>query len=96
MWFGFTAAYFVQQELQELASSVILTFAAPPISGEEILASARQPPPIATLCTSLNRILSGGLHLGEWLELVGEPSAGKTQVRAQAVDSFVAFFPSYT
>lgn len=79
-YFTLQAISCTPQDLQTLSSSILLTFTAPPITGEDILTQTRAASHIPSSCASLNRILSGGLHLGEWLELVGEPSAGKTQV----------------
>jgi RAD51-like protein 3 len=56
-------------------------FAAPKISGWDLYEQMmRQSTILRTGCNSLDTLLGGGLYSGEWTELVGPVSSGKTQL----------------
>ena len=69
------------QSLQELAFLVASRTAAAPVTGDVLLSNALSDGlNMSTGCSSLDKLLGGGLRTGTVTEFAGPPGVGKTQV----------------
>ncbi|CAI2179190.1 6233_t:CDS:10 [Funneliformis geosporum] len=70
---------FTKQEFVELRRKVISCYKVPPKRGTELLEMV-QTDVFSTGCYGIDKLLQGGFHSGEIIEISGETATGKTQI----------------
>ena len=74
------------QDVQSIRESLLCQFSDYPLSGRPALEEERAGHEVFTTgCSSLDRLLGGGVVTGQLTELCGPPASGKTQVSREII-----------
>ena len=69
------------EDVQSIRESLLCQFSGYPVSGREAWEEEKDGHEVfSTGCSSLDRLLGGGVVTGQLTELCGPPASGKTQV----------------